>query len=234
MPYAFKGGRDTVDDFRLNSIFAASDLTLVFEGDKWLEKTGSGTRELNLSTDTLSITTIDAGSYPVCRMEFQAVRYGEGADLTIEVKNSNGKTVFAVTLPAKLFTYPASTVSVPLSGVEDNGRIVFKKAGDAANHIRLIATDSTNGSDTYLLKGSSWEQTFQLKYTMYVAVEDCTNYLTHTVLDNTGYTWLKYDTNGNLAEVYRWMLNIDGEIAVFDKIQVQYFGNVPAQWKVVP
>lgn len=234
MLYAFKGGLDTVDEARLNSIFAASNLTLVFEGSKWLEKTSDSTRELDLSTGTYSITTIDPGSYPVCRMEFQAVRYGEGADLTIEVQDSEGVTAFAVTLPAKLFTYPASTVSVPLSGVGNNGRVVFKQTGDAANHVRLIAADTTSGSDTYQLQSGSWVQTYQLKYTMYVAQEGYTNYLTHTMLDNTAFTWLKYDADGNLIEVCRWMLDVTGEVAVFDRIQVSYVGGVPTEWKVVP
>ncbi|AEG14689.1 hypothetical protein Desku_1102 [Desulfofundulus kuznetsovii DSM 6115] len=230
--YAFKGGRDTVDSARMNSIFAANDLKLVFEGSKWLEGTGNGTRELNLSTNTFGINTSSSGTYPVCRMEFQAVRYGEGADLAVEVWDSQGTVVFTVTLPAKLFTYPASTVSVPLSGVGDGGRVVFKQAGDAANHVRLIAADTTYESNTYLLQGSSWVQTYQLKYTMYVAMGN--DYLTHTVLDNTAFTWLKYDADGNLTEVCRWMLNVDGEVAVYDRIQVSYVDGVPVEWKVVP
>lgn len=233
MIYAFKGGRDTVDAARLNSIFAASNLTLVFEGSKWLEKTGSGSRELNLSTSTYSVKTTSPESYPVCRIEFQAVRYGEGADLKIEVWNSQGNVVYSVVVPAKMFSYPASTVSVPIFNVGDGSRIIFKQDGDAANHIRLIASDSQSDSDTEVLQGTSWTVTYQLKYTLFTAREEYTNYLYHTVLDNAAFTWLRYDSSGNLTEVYRWMLDVDGEVAVCDRIQAAYVGDMPVEWKVM-
>lgn len=217
--YAAKNGVTTLDQTFLNSILSAQSSALIFDGDQVAASTGSGTTENNLSTSDHSASFVLTGQTTIGRIELEIKKYGAGADLTVEIRESSvgGTLKKSVTFPAKLFSNGYVSLPIDLSGLTSGGTyyIVLKMAGDSTNHLRWIGESNGN------------------KHFRVFANTPGTYTLRHGIYGDNGKTLINYDGNGLITEIWRWLPASDGTMMICDKMTPTYDVNgVATKWSV--
>jgi hypothetical protein len=206
MIYAAKNGITQLDDVFLNSYMSAQSSSLIFDGDLVSSATGSGTTENNLSLSDLSTSFVLTGQTTIGRIELDLKKYGVGADLTVEIRDTTvgGTLKGSYTFPKKLFSATGGFISLPidLSGLTAGGTyyIVLKMAGDSTNHLRWIGE---SGGALHYKVFANTPGTYVLKHGVYGA---------------NAKTLLNYDGSGNLTEIWRWLPASDGTMIICDKM----------------
>lgn len=218
---AFKNNVTVFDENTMNALISAQSSSLIFDGDQVTASTGAGTTENNLSTADLSESFVLTGQTTIGRIELDLKKYGVGADLTVEIRETTvgGTLKKSVTFPKKLFSATASYVSLPidLSGLTAGGTyyIVLKMAGDATNHLRWIG--ESGGAKHYRVFANT-PGTYQLR---------------HGVYGDNGRTLINYDGGGLITEIWRWLPASDGTMMICDKlVPTNDINGVPVKWTV--
>jgi hypothetical protein len=245
--FAAKNGITTLDENFLNSYLTAQPSVLIFDGTQADAKTGSGTTENNLSTASYAARFTLTGQTTIGRVELELIKYGAGADLTIEIRDSSfnpngsndGALLKSVTFPAKLFSTTAQYVSLPidLSGLTAGAQywLVLKKAGDATNHIRWrgeAAQDANYPVYSRIGASGAWTANNALHFRIFANTPGA-YLLRHGIYGTNAKTTINYDGNGNITEIWRWLPAADGTWMIVDKMVPTYDANgVATRWNV--
>jgi hypothetical protein len=245
--FAAKNGITTLDENFLNSYLTAQTSSLIFDGTQADAKTGSGTTENNLSTASYAARFTLTGQTTIGRVELELVKYGAGADLTIEIRdntfNPNGSNdgvlLKSATFPAKLFPTTAQYVSLPidLSGLTAGAQywLVLKQNGDSTNHLRWRGEAAQDANyPVYSRSGTSgaWTAGNAVHFKVFANTPG-TYTLRHGIYGTNAKTTVNYDGNGNITEIWRWLPAADGTWKIVDKMVPTYDANgVPTRWDV--
>jgi hypothetical protein len=246
--YAWKNGVTPYSEDVMNSLVSAQSSVLIFDGDQADAKTGAGTAENNLSVATHASRFTLTGQTTIGRVELELVKYGAGADLTIEIRdntfNPNGSNdgvlLKSVTFPAKLFPTSAQYVSLPidLSGLTAGAQywLVLKKNGDSTNHLRWRGEAAQDANyPMYYRAGTSgaWSISSTPGHFKIFANTPGTYLLRHGIYGTNAKTTINYDGNGNITEIWRWLPASDGTWKICDRMVPTYDVNgVPIRWNV--
>lgn len=224
MLYAFKNGVSMFDEQTMNAMISAQSSSLIFDGTQVASSIGSGTTENNLSTSDHSASFVLTGQTTIGRIELEIKKYGVGADLIVEIREStvSGTLKKTVKFPAKLFSTGNISLPIDLSGLI-SGRtyfIVLKKAGDSVNHLRWIG--ESGGA----------------KHFNVFAKTIGTETLRHSIYGNGTNPWdnaktiVEYNVDETIKHIWRWIPASDGTFMVCDKLVPQYSSDVLIGWVV--
>lgn len=245
--YAFRNGVTVLDEATMNAILAAQPSSLIMDGTQVDAKTGSGTAENNLSLNTYATWFTLTGQTTIGRVELELIKYGVGADLTLEIRNNtfnpngtnDGVLLKSVTFPAKLFPTTAAYVSLPidLSGLTSGVQYWLRvnKAGDATNHLRWRGEAAWDAAyPVYYRSGTTgaWTAGNAVHFKVFDNTPG-TYTLRHGIYGTNAKTLINYDANGNITEIWRWLPAVDGTWMVVDKLVPTLDANgVPVRWTV--
>lgn len=245
--WAFRNGVTVLDETTMNSLLAAQPSSLIFDGTQVDAKTGSGTTENNLSLNTYAARFTLTGQTTIGRVEMELIKYGVGADLTLEIRDStfapdgsnDGALLKSIKFPAKIFPTAAQYVSLPidLSGLTTGAQywIILRKAGDANNHLRWRGESTQDANyPVYYRAGDSgaWTAGNAVHFRVFANTPG-TYLLRHGIYGGNAKTTVNYDGNGNITEIWRWLPAADGTFVVCDRLVPIYDSNgVPVRWEV--
>lgn len=203
----------------MNSIISAQSSSLIFDGDQVTASTGGGTTENNLSTSDYSTSFVLTGQTTIGRIELEIKKYGVGADLTVEIREStvDGLLKKSIKFPAKLFSTGYISLPIDLSGLTSGTTyfIILKIAGDSINHLRWIGE---SGGTKHFRVFANTPGTYLLR---------------HWIYGENGKTIINYDGNGLISEMFRWLSSSDGTMMICDRMIPQYDeNNVATKWMV--
>ncbi|BCJ86444.1 choice-of-anchor R domain-containing protein [Effusibacillus dendaii] len=244
---AFKNGVTTLDEATMNAILAAQPSSIIFDGTQADAKTGTGAADSDLSIFTYYARFTLTGQTTIGRIELELIKYGNGADLTVEIRDNsfnpngsnNGVLIKSFTFPAKLFQTAAGYISLPidLSGLTSGAQywVVLKKAGDSTNRIAWRGETTADANyPTYYRSGSTgaWTAGNALHFKIFANTSG-TYILKHGIYGTNAKTLVNYDANGNITEIWRWLPASDGTFMICDKLIPTYDANgVPVRWEV--
>lgn len=240
----------TLDELTMNALLAAQPSSLIFDGNLFDSKGGTGTVEVvNLSTYNSAIRfTMFSSQTTIGRIELQVNKYGTAADLTLEVRSglmmdgsTDGTLLKSIAFPAKIFTTGWISLPIDLSGLTVGAQywIVLKKNGDSTNHLRLVGEnygEGTSSSDhpTWVRSGSSgaWTNDYCAHWSLYANTPG-TYLLRHGIYGSNAKTLINYDANGNITEIWRWLPAADGSWMICDRMVPTLDANgMPVRWDV--
>ena len=243
--YAFKNGVTLLDEVNLNTLLAAQPSYLIYDGVQLDAKTGSGVTENNLSTASY-ITRFKAnGDTTVGRVELDLTKYGNGADVTVEIRgtdfNSNGsndgtllKTVF---YPAKIFTTGYISLPIDLAGLTSGAYYWLRVniGGEATNHVKWVGEASQDANyPTYSRIGSTgaWTTRNALHFKIFSNTGG-TYLLKHVIYGTNGKTSVEYNPDGTVNYIWRWLPASNGSWQIVEKLVPTYDSNMVAmRWEV--
>lgn len=242
--YAFKAG-DNITEPLINSIFTAQSSTLIFDGDQAAAKTGSGAVENNLSLASYAVRFVLAGQTSIGRIELDLKKYGDGADVTIEIRDasfnpngsSEGVLLKSVTFPAKIVGSGYMSLPIDLSGLTSGAQywLVMKKAGDSINHIRWVGETTQDGSyPAYSRSGATggWSVGNALHIKVFAKTPG-TYLLKHGIYGENAKTWIEYNTNGLISYIWRWLPATDKTWKIVEKLTPIYdINGVATDWGI--
>jgi hypothetical protein len=242
---AFKNGVSIIDENTMNNIFTAQSSTLIFDGDQVAAKTGSGVTENNLSLASYAARFTLTGQTTIGRIEFDHKKYGVGADVTVEIRDStfnpngsnDGALLKSVTFPAKIFNTGFISLPIDLSGLTAGAQywLVIKKAGDSTNHIRWVGETAQDVSyPAYSRSGTSgaWTIGNALHFKVFSKTPG-TYLLKHGIYGQNAKTLIEYDANGLITFVWRWLPAADGTWKIVEKLTPTYDVNgMATDWVV--
>lgn len=215
---AFKNGITVFDEATMNALISAQSSSMIYDGTQVAAVTGSGVTENDLSLGDLSESFILTGQTTIGRIELELKKYGVGADLTVEIREStvNGTLRGTYKFPAKLFSTGYISLPIDLSGLTSGATyfIVLKMAGDSTNHLRWIGE---SGGDKHYRVFANTSGTYTLR---------------HGVYGENGKTIVEY-SGENIVHIWRWLPASDGTMMVCDKMTPTYDANgVATKWTV--
>ncbi|MBN6186398.1 hypothetical protein JQN58_05280 [Aneurinibacillus sp. BA2021] len=243
--YAWKDGLTPYNEEVMNTIVSAQPTTLIFDGSQAAAKTGSGTVENNLSLASYAVRFTLTGQTTIGRIEAELKRYGAGADVTVEIRDSTfnpngsneGVLLKSVTFPGKIFSSGYISLPIDLKGLTAGAQywLVIKKAGDATNHIRWMGETVQDAAyPAYSRAGSSgaWTIGNALHFRVFAKTPG-TYTLKHGVYGDNAKTLVEYRSDGQIDYMWRWLPAKDGAWKVVEKMTPVYDVNgVPVEWEV--
>lgn len=217
---AFKNGVSTFDETTMNAMLSAQPSSLIFDGDQAAAIAGSGVVENDLSLADLSQTFTLTGQTTIGRIELDIKKYGTGSDITLKILDGATELI-SIKFPAKLFSAGYISLPVDLSGLTAGHTYTIKliKAGDSTN--RLVWIGESSSSYHYKVFANT-PGTYQLK---------------HGIYGTNAKTWLEYNGDGTIKDIWRWLPAIDSGGVVYwqivDKLTPTYdSNNVAVKWGV--
>jgi hypothetical protein len=235
--FGFKAGVTVFDQAQMNSLLSAQPTSLIFDGTYVDGNSGSGVYENNISTMTLMSRFKLTGQTTIGRIEFDHKKIGNGADVTIEIRDNtvntdgsnDGVLLKSITFPKEIFGTGYISLPIDLSGLTQDAYywIVIKKNGDAANHIRWIGETSQDANHpSFSRSGSSgpWSANNVPHFKVYAATPGSYR-LIHGVYGSNAKTIVFYDAQEKIAFVWRWLTAADGSFVIVDKMTPVYDEN---------
>lgn len=232
---AFRGNVSVVDQATMNSLLKLDNFIAIYDGTGRDSFTGSGVYEFNGASYNHAIY-FTANDDELGRVELELVKYGEGADVVIEVRSglnidgsTDGTLLKSVTLPKEFLPGTYSYVSIPIGigGLSPSGKywIVIKQNGDSTNHFRLVGEASQNASyPCYQRAGTSggWTQCNSIHFKTYSG--QGTNRIKH-IKFTSGYITIFHTNTGLLNEVWTYLEDVEGTPTIADKMQLSRYDN---------
>lgn len=242
--YAFKTG-DGITESRMNSIFTAQSSTLIFDGNQVAAKTGSGTVENNLSLVSYAVRFTLTGQTSIGRVEAELKKYGAGADVTVEIRDSTfnpngsneGVLLKTITFPAKIFSSGYISLPIDLKGLTSGAQywLVIKKAGDSINHIRWMgetAQDAAYPAYSRVETSGAWTVGNALHFKVFAKTPG-TYTLKHGIYGENAKTLVEYRADGLVDHFWRWLPAVDDTWKIVEKMKPVYDTNgVAIEWEV--
>lgn len=235
---AFKNGVTAVDADNFNPLLNLLPFKIFYQGSMRDSKTGTGVMENNLSANSYCCKFTLNGVTEIERIAVRLDRDGNGADLTVEIRDNTfnpvtgveGNILKSVLLPAEFVLLSAEYISIPigLTGLVSGGSywIVIKKAGDASNKIDWVGQTSQDGSyPAYRRSGDAgiWTATNALYFYVYSGK---TGLPYHVIEGGNSLTTITY-SDGLPQRIFQYIPPADGPAGgIRDAMMLGYVSGV--------
>lgn len=216
---AFKNLVSPYSENVMNTLLSLQPFALIYDGSQVDAKTGAGVAEFDCASYDHAIRFTATGVTEASRVELELIKNGEGADLTLEVRNgfttagADGTLLKSVVLPKEFIPTGRSYWSIPLdcTGLTAGQQywLIIRKAGDATNHFHLhgeTTQDATHPAYRRAGTSGAWTAENAIHFKVFSGES---GELKHGIYGQNGYTTVEY-AGEVISKVYRYLPPADG------------------------